>query len=262
MWTPYPAGRLALPRAMSPRGEHLERMRLDAGRIVKIALAGGLLVYLALRVVTLAADPYTAGLVNDTDARLYRDAGHRILAGGPVYPAFQLAGPYVMTQRPELYPPPTMLLLVAPMSALPAFLWWLVPLGMLAAVVVRHRPSFAGWIGILACLAGPNTAFVILAGNPVIWAVAFVALGTVFRGAAVLALVKPSLAPFALVGIESRRWWLVTAAYVGVSLLMLPLWLEYVTVLRNGVGLDGLYSVGHVPIMLIPVVAWVARTRA
>lgn len=224
-------------------------------RVLPLALAGGLAVYLVMKIVLTIGDPQTAAIIDRTDAELYRNAGQRILAGGPLYPAFELAGPYTTLDHPELYPPPTMLLLVAPMSALPAFLWWVVPLAVLAGVVVHHRPSVVGWIAILLCLAWPNTGFVILAGNPVLWAAAFVALGTVFRGAAVLSLVKPSLAPFALVGFRSRSWWMVALAYGVVSLAMLPAWLDYLTVLRHGQGLDALYSVGHIPVMLVGIIA-------
>jgi hypothetical protein len=231
---------------------------------VKAVVAGSLAVYLVGKLALAAVDPQTPIIIGETDAWLYREAGHRILAGGPVYPAFQLEGPYsldapTIDRRPELYPPPTMLLLVAPMSALPAFLWWLVPLAILAAVVVRHRPSLTGWAVILACLAWPTTGFVILAGNPVIWAAAFVALGTIWKGAAVLSMVKPSLAPFALVGARSRSWWLWAAAYGAVALVMLPLWFQWATVLRNAQGIDLAYSLGHVPIMLVGVAA--ARWR-
>ena len=36
------------------------------------------------------------------------------------------------------------------------------------------------------------------------------------------------------------------------------IWLDYLTVLRNG-RLDLLYSLGHVPLMLIPFLAWLGR---
>ncbi len=227
-----------------------------------IGLIGGLAIALVIKLALIAVDPQTPTILGDpaqADAALYRAAGQRILSGGPVYPSFELDSPYTLAMRPELYPPPTMLFLVAPMAALPAFLWWLVPLATITAVAVRHRPSLLGWLGILLCLAWPPTGYVILAGNPVIWAAAFVALGTVWQGAAVLAVVKPSLAPFALVGIRPRSWWLVSGGYVAVVAAMLPLWLEYLTVLRNGVGLDPLYSLSHVPMMLIPVIAWWTR---
>ncbi len=239
------------------RALHSGADRVGFSRVVLIGLAGGLAVYLAARVVLYIVDPQTSVIISSTDAHLYREAGQRILAGGPIYPAFELAGPYSMAQQPELYPPPTMLLLVAPMAALPAFVWWLVPLSVIAAVVIRHRPSLVGWIAIQLCLAWPNTGFVIASGNPVLWAAAFVAVGTIWKGPAVLVLVKPSLAPFALIGVRSRGWWFIAAVYAAVSAAMWPLWLDYADVLRNG-QLDLMYSIGHIPLMLIPAFAALA----
>ena len=236
----------------------------SSSRVHSVALrvvVGSLAVYLLVQMAFYVFDPHGHAIVTSTDAQLYRDAGHRILAGGPIYPAFQLAGPYGMDQRPELYPPPTMLLVVAPMSALPEFLWWVVPLLVTTLIVVWHRPSLVGWTVILACMAWPNTGFVIAAGNPVLYAAMFVALGTIWRGVALLALVKPSLAPFALVGIRSRAWWQLALAYGALGLLMLPLWLDWVTLLSNAQGLDLLYSIGHIPVMLIPVVAMATSQR-
>jgi hypothetical protein len=186
------------------------------------------------------------------------DQAHRILAGGPVYQQFQITGPYQMTDRPELYPPTTIFGLFLPLSLLPDPAWWIIPLGTLAAVTLWHRPGIWAWLSIELCLAWPNTGVVIVAGNPVIWAAAALALGTVWRWPSVLVLLKPSLFPFALFGIRSRRWWIALAIFGIASLAMLPLWLDYLTVLRNG-RLDLLYSVGHVPLMLIPLLAWLGR---
>jgi hypothetical protein len=153
-----------------------------------------------------------------------------------------------------------MVLVIAPMSALPAFLWWLVPLGAITAVVARHRPSMVGCLGIALCLAWPETSLAIVRGNPVIWVAAFVALGTIWKGAAVLSLLKPWLAPIALVGVRSRSWWAWLAVYAAVALVMLPLWLDYLALLRNGAGRSLEPSLVHVPILLIPVIAWWTRS--
>ncbi len=101
--------------------------------------------------------------------------------------------------------------------------------------------------------------YVIAAGNPVIWAAAFVAIGTIGSGAAVFTLVKPSLAPFALLGVRSRVWWLV-ALIISSSRSSRCAVIEICAVLRNA-RLDLLYSIGHIPIMLIPVVAWLTSGR-
>jgi hypothetical protein len=44
------------------------------------------------------------------------------------------------------------------------------------------------------------------------------------------------------------------------SLLFLPLWTQYATVMLNArVGSGILYSLGEVPFLVIPLVAWAAR---
>jgi len=248
------------------RGRSGHRTSLAAAYRVRFialrAIVGALLVYLLAQALFYLIDPNGRAIIESTDAQLYRAAGQRIIAGGPIYPAFQLAGPYSMDQRPELYPPPTVLLIITPMSFLPAILWWIVPIVATSIVLAWHRPSLVGWCAILTCLAWPTSGFVIAAGNPVLWASMFVALGTVWRGAAVLSLLKPSLAPFALVGVRSRGWWRVAAVYGVVGGAMLPLWLDWITLLENAGGLDVLYSVGHVPIMLIGLIAKATTKRS
>jgi hypothetical protein len=182
----------------------------------------------------------------------------RILAGGPFYPPDQLAGPFGAERLPELYPPTTVIGLLLPAALLPAFLWWLVPLAVTTAVVVAHRPSPWGWVAILSLLVlYPHTWTIIAAGNPMLWATMGIALGTRYGWPALLALVKPDLwvVPFALVGIRSRLWWLGLAAGVGSVLVTLPLWRDYLTVLRNYTDAAPL-SLAYLPMALIPVAAW------
>ena len=66
--------------------------------------------------------------------------------------------------------------------------------------------------------------------------------------------IKPTLLPFAIIGIRHRSFWIAAAALAAVSLLMLPMWLDYVVVLRN-LSIGGAYSLGSVPLLLVPVVA-------
>ncbi len=232
-------------------------------RLLLAALVGGIAVALIARLVLIVVSPdMTAMLANPalSDAALYRSFGQRILDGGQVYPPFQF-NEYTQGEHLSLYPPPMVLFVIVPMSVLPEFLWWFVPLGVIAAVAVYHRPSLLGCLGILLCLAWPATNYDILVGNPVIWAAAFVALGTVWKGAAVLSLFKPSLAVFALVGSRSRSWLVWLAVYVVVALVMLPLWLDYFAALRTELRLNPLHSLVQLPTLLIPVIAYVTRTE-
>jgi hypothetical protein len=87
---------------------------------------------------------------------------------------------------------------------------------------------------------------------------AAVALGFAFRWAFVGVLLKPSLFPFALLGIRDRSWWIALAIVIVGSLPFGSMWLDWITAVSNSTG--GLfYSLQDVPILLLPVIA--ARMR-
>jgi hypothetical protein len=229
-------------------------------RPIAFGIVGGLATFQVIKAVSWLRDwPHVVDLITKADHEIYYQAALRIRAGGPVYPAFELAGPYHLNQLPELYPPPTLYGLIVPMSFLPAILWWAIPLAIIAAVVWYWRPSLVGWALILACLLPERTWVSIAAGNPVIWVTAAVALGTRWRPAFAFAVLKPTLAPFAILGVRSKGWWLVTVALALVSLALLPLWRDYLTVLGNLRDPGLLYSLDNVPLVLIPLLAWWSR---
>jgi hypothetical protein len=198
------------------------------------------------------------------DLDLYRDATARWLAGGPFYESVQLAGPYeVATLRPGaiLYPPPSVLLF-APFTILPTFLWYAIPVGITAAIVWTYRPSAIAWAGIAVSLWFPTTGVHAVHGNPFLWLIATVALATRWPFFGPFVLIKPTLAPFALIGITHRTWWLGMGVFAIASLLFLPMWPDYLTVLKNAQDPGGVfYSLQQVPAMMIPVFAWLGRTR-
>ncbi len=233
-------------------------------RWVGIPLLDGIAVYLLMKAADWIAymGPTVAWFVSSTDHAIYMSQAHRVLSGGPMYQAWQLAGPYVVTPdglaHPEMYPPFVVLGLFVPMALLPDFLWWAIPLGIITAMVGYHRPSLWGWVGILACLAAPPTWQLIACGNPALWAAAAVGLGTRWGWPGALAMLKPSLLPFALVGIRSRGWWVALAAVCAFSLVTLPLTIDWIRLTLNAQGYSAV-NLGNVPLLLIPVIAWVAR---
>ncbi len=113
------------------------------------------------------------------------------------------------------------------------------------------------------CLALPLTPSLSAAGNPVLWIALFAALGTVWRPAFALILLKPSLFPFALLGVRSRGWWAIVAGLIVGSVILLPMTLEYVRVLVNARGpmASILYSLHDVAMIFIPLIAWGASRR-
>jgi hypothetical protein len=81
------------------------------------------------------------------------------------------------------------------------------------------------------------------------------------RAAAPFVLLKPSLAPFGLFGIRHQSWWVGAAVF---ALLCLPfgtLWSDWLRTLGNSRGGGLLYSSLEAPMLLLPVAAWVGRTR-
>ena len=227
---------------------------------IAFALVCGLLVALgAFEVSRLIGELPKAG----QDYQLYMTATREWLETGQFYAPYQFAGPYPVVKSEVLYPPPALLLFV-PFSFLPAVLWWVIPLGIIGAVVISHRPGRWQWAAILALLVLPVTGAwswtidVVYNGNPAMWAAAFVALATRYPFFGPFALVKFTLAPFALIGIRSRAWWAGLAVVALAALVFLPMWPDYLTVLRNAVtpGNPLLYAISSTAIALIPVVGY------
>jgi hypothetical protein len=203
------------------------------------------------------------------DFQLYRDAATRWLNGGSFYESYQLTGLYDIRAGDILYPPVGLWLFVpfaiadGPAGIVLAFGWWLVPLAITAGAVVALRPRPIVWPLIALCLANPTTLLKIWTGNPVIWSMAAMALAVAgsSRAAAPFALLKPSLAPFALFGIRRRSWW---AGAAVLAILCLPfgsLWGDWVASVLDSRGGGLLYSSLEVPMLLLPLVAWLGRTR-
>lgn len=194
------------------------------------------------------------------DRAIYRHAALQFLAGQPWFYPEQVQGvPYEVIQGHVMYPPVALLWLI-PGAFLPDVLWYGIPLAIIVAIVVRHRPSLWGWTGITLCLAYPWTPPLLLSGNPGLWIAAACALGTVFRPAFALILAKPSLFAFALLGVRDRRWWVVVALGAIASLAVLPFTLQWIGVIVNARGMFSgpLYALRDVGLMALPVVAWLS----
>ncbi len=237
-----------------------------ADRMVPLGAGAALLVLLAVEVRVVAMYDGLS-LWAGFDYRTYMDATARWLAGGPFYEPYQLAGPYTVVAHEILYPP-VALALFAPLSVLPAVLWWAIPLGILAAVVISWRPGRWAWVSILACLVLPNTIGVswainvVVNGNPGIWVAAVLAVGTRWPAAAPWVLAKPTLLPFALLHIRRRAWWAGLAVFALAAVIFLPMWPDYLRVVTNARSAEPAwtYSLGSVPLMLVPLVAWLGRS--
>jgi hypothetical protein len=225
--------------------------------ILAVALAGVLLVVVSWVNAQMVAAAGGLGV----DYLYYADIGQRFLDTGTYYYPHQLAGPYDITLMHDVLYPPSALLLFVPAAVLPWPVWWIVPIGGTAYVIAGWRPSAWGVAGMILLLSWPRANGAFLFGNTDIWAMAAVAAGLRWGWPAVFLLIKPTFAPFALVGIRQRSWWVALAGMAVFGLLTLPLWLDYLSAMTN-IRAPSDYSLGSVPLLLVPVVAWATRLRS
>jgi hypothetical protein len=240
---------------VSVRAIAAARPRSDLVRLVLLGLIGGMVAYGAIRLVMYARAWDDMAPVIGFDYRFVMAQAERVRAGGPMY------GP-INGVLADLYPPVTVVGLFIPMSFAPAILWWAIPLAITGWVVWKHRPSLLGWTVIAALfIVWPHTWTAIQLGNTVMWIAAFAALGTLYGWPYALVLLKPSLAPLALLGVRSRVWWIAVADIVGVCLILWPLTVDWLDVVRAYPGAGLLYSAHDLGFVLIPVVAWLTSVR-
>ena len=62
-----------------------------------------------------------------------------------------------------------------------------------------------------------------------------------------------------LIGVRRRSWWIAVGLIALLALVMLPEWFRYVSALQNLESPGLVYSLGDVPLLLVPVIAWAAR---
>lgn len=242
-------------------GDVVVRVRLPRSRSVALTLS---VAVFALPIAFAVAIPHPLEQPFGVDFQLYRDVALRWLSGGPYFEPYQLAGPYEIQAGDVLYPPVALWLFV-PFAVLPeaiaSILWWTLPIAAVVYALWRLRPRPESWPLIALCLAWPTTLLKTWTGNPVIWSVAALALGTLWAWPSLFVALKPSLGPFALFGVWRRSWWAAAALFVVISVPFGSLWADWIASVRNSQGGGVLYSSLEVPMLLLPLVAWAWRTR-
>ena len=101
---------------LEPAARRIDRD--GAIRIVSIVASALLVVAIASEVVEIATNLDRLAFPLDGDRVLYMDAARSWLNGTGFYHPYQLAGPYEVRSGDILYPPP-MLLVFAPLAAIP-----------------------------------------------------------------------------------------------------------------------------------------------
>jgi hypothetical protein len=232
-------------------------------RLMLLTLTGVILAFAALdaAVVLPISLSYQGGVAVGMDYGIYMDRTHDWLAGDGFYRARQLTGlPYDIQNGDSFYPPTLLYLLVPFALGLPAILWWLIPFAIIVAALIHMRPPMWTWPIMAFALLLPRAPVVLILGNPSLWMIAAAFAGAAWAWPAVLLLLKPTLAPFALIGIRRRSWWIGFALLVLVSLPFGAMWLDYATALLNAQNARGLeYTLGEWPLMIAPVAAWIGH---
>jgi hypothetical protein len=232
-----------------PRRAVLKALVIVTAAIVAIELAIG------ISVVGSAGDI-------GVDFRFYRDVALRWLTDGTFYLPHQLSERYEVTTLVDVIYPPSALLLFLPFVVVPAPLWWLIPTGVLGYVIWSWRPALWSVPVMLVLLMWVQAFGAWLWGNTDMWMAASIAAGLRWGWPAAVVLLKPSIVPFALIGVRRPSFWLVVIAGAAVSVILFwPLWLQYVQAMRNMV-LRPDYSLGSVTLLMLPIVAWSARRRS
>lgn len=226
-------------------------------RIALLTVTGVLLVVAALEFAWLWGYIDSQHAV-DADRVYYASVGQRWLDTGELYTARQLDGPYVVQANVDnLYPPTAIPFLVAAVY-LPALLYYLIPLGATAALVGWWRPAAWTWPILAILLAWPRGLSNIIYGNSDIWIQAAVAGGLLVGWPALLILMKPSVIPFAVVGMRHRSFWIGLLLVAAASLVALDLWRQYAIAIGNA-DAEWWYSLEDTPPYFLPIVAWLGR---
>jgi hypothetical protein len=247
----------ALP-PLRPSSTKLTAVRRALGASI-IPLTAAWLAAAAIHFAVLVAQLQDPASEIGIDRRLYLDATRRWLDTGQFYEWWQLSGPYAIDPKiggAVLYPP-VCLVLFLPFLILPAIMWWLIPLGVSAWSIAEMRPARWTWPILAMLVWWPSTEEHLLWGNPAMFALA--ALSVALRGhvwTAPAILLKPTLAPFAFVGVNQRSWWLALVALAAISVPFGALWIDWLHATLNITNQGLSYNLPQWPLMLIPAVAW------
>ena len=195
------------------------------------------------------------------DWLIYHDAALRWLGGGSYFLPSQLDGPYPMVPGVVLYPPAALALFV-PFALLPSAFWLGLPIVISALALLKLRPAAWTWPILMALTIWPTLPEWRF-GNPIIWTATLLFGWAAWGWPTSLIWLQPTMFPFALIGIRSRRWWGGLAILAVLSLAMLPLSLTWVQIMWDMQGSRGVFygAIGWF-VCALPLVAWLGSKRS
>jgi hypothetical protein len=191
-------------------------------------------------------------------------AGKHWLATGDLYYAHQLAGPYANVGAVNLYPPPMIVVFIL-FGALPAVLWWAVPMAMIAWSMTWLRPPWWTWPILATVGASLPVISAIVYGNSLMWVLALTCLATRWSIAGgILVFFKPTDALFGLPAARRLGFWVGVSIVLASALVTVGAWGDWISAMRNFQATP-LYSISEWPSLAVP---WLllairhARSRA
>lgn len=228
-------------------------------RLAMAGLAMAILVFAAYSLIVMLQSPWGRLNLGADPVLGYLPGARRFLETGSPYEPAQVAGAWTLGAHSFIHPPAALLLFV-PFLVLPYVLWWVLPIAVTIAALVRLRPRPWAWPLLALCLCWPWSTAALIAGNSDMWAMAAVAAGAAWGWPIVALVIKPTFAPLALISVRRPAAWIAAAVLAVLMIPLLHLWFEWLTVVRNA-SLSLGYSVQSLPIVLIGVIAWVAGDR-
>jgi hypothetical protein len=226
------------------------------GVVPRRLIAGltGVLLTIAAVEAVLVAQAVTGGWHGPVgqDFDLYVGFARSWLDGRGWYLPEQMTASYVVEDvNGNVYPPVLLYLMIPFALGLPGFIWWGLPLGLIAAALRRLQPAWWAWPVLAFVFCYPRTWTVLVVGNPSLWAISFAVAGVAWNWPAVGSVLKLTLAPLALIGVTRRSWWIAACFALVAALPFGPLWIDYMTVMGNTTASRGFgYVMGEWPIAL------------
>jgi hypothetical protein len=243
--------------ARAPAGPPWTSLRSKWTHPIAVALTLALLLWAAVMFAVIGQGVIRRGELG-YDASFFALLGRNFLdTGQPYFPA-QFAGPYPAEGAVNLYPP-LILYLFVPFAVLPRALWWVIPLTAFGWHLWDCRPAAWTWPLMAFILGLVPTVAALLYGGTVMWSVAFIVVGLRFPAAGALLFAKPTDAVVAILFARRRSFWFGLGLVAVAALPFGTLWLDYLTAMGNVTGTSPLRNITGLPILALPVLAWVGR---
>jgi hypothetical protein len=243
------------------QGPMLTRRRWSLVTFSLMAIAGAIVVLAAIELAYGVLGPPNWRQAIGDDLAYYASLARRLFTGGGWYPDRELHGPWQIAYVDDVLYPPAAAWVFAPFIILPVGALLAIAVIVIGWLARTWRPAPWTWPLMALCLAWPTTLLRGISGNSSLFVMIAFGLGLRYGWPAVAILLKPSLFPLALIRVRSRGSWIGIGVLAVISLPFIGDTLVYPKVIADSRNPDGiLYSLIDLPLILIPLIAWLGRT--